>query len=271
MEKAYLGFEHFVQMEFLWHMKMARNNYALSAAGGNVFWLNGDFPLGTVIRHTGGAGCEVGFDETGIFTYGVVIDRDTELNQILVKIIGECRVKCSEFAQVGQYAEAQEDGSIKPRWLDKIINPQAVIGVCSGKTAGGFCKVVLGPGRECSQTSPISGNFLWQANKLGGHSLFAAATIILPNAKVVGPFCSGFKQDCVIDNKNRIVAHFEDEFFKQPPMVFSSVVNTRELYQTSVVSETDKLTFSFFRGGEMIKPQEINDAQLNVICMGVTE
>lgn len=271
MEKAYLGFEFANQMEFLWHMKMARNAYTLSAAGANIFWLDGEAEIGTIIRHTGGGNFEVGFDETGVFTYGAVIDIDTELKRVLVKILGECRVKCREAVQVGMYAEAQADGTIKGRMLDDIISPSAIIGVCSSTAHNGFCKIVMGPGRECGSGSPVSGNFAWRSNKVNAYTVFSVGTLILPNLKISGPFCSGFEKDAKLDKYYRAVVKFDGEFYKEPPLVFTTIVETTEQIRVSTVSETDKLTMTFYRNDIKINPATIEDGHLNIICIGVAE
>lgn len=228
-EVGKLGFQYMTQAETLWHMRAQMNNSLYAAAGGNVLNLIcPDAQVGMVVRHTGGENAAIGYQAGGQCVYGVVLSGYSVTSTMLVKILGEAKVRCTGTAWPGQLALVREDGTIDAQDAKNCTEPERIIGVVSSTAAAGRCSVVLGQGRMCAAASPLSAKFITGTNETTKMAAFAACQIVVPSLNIYGDFVTGIESAEYGERDTQIVLKFAPGRFVKPPMVFGSLITASD-------------------------------------------
>lgn len=284
-EEGKFGFQYMSQAETLWHMRAQTNNAVYAAAGGNV--LNLTCPgaqVGLVVRHTGGENAEVGYLSGGQCLYGVVLSFYAADNTALVKILGEVKVRCTGTARPGQLALVRPDGTIDAQDTKSCTEPERVIGVVASTEASGRCTVILGQGRMCAASAPLSAKFITGANETTRMAAFAACQIVVPSLNIYGDFVTGVESAEYGARDTQLLLKFSSGKFVKPPIVYGSLItasdyslsispNLLEVPRTSLndpqtfVQDTDCVVLQVYEGSTALKLPTLN-LSINIMAVG---
>lgn len=261
-----IGFQFFSQAETLWHMRGAMNNSVYAAAGGNVVVLKSKTAqIGDVVRHCTGRAANVGRNDQGQHLYGVVIDSNTEQEEVLVKFLGEVSVRCSGQAVPGYLACVGTGGMVDCAPEKDCTTPARIIGVVASKDSMGRCRVVLGQGRKCARCSPFSARFMSE-QPTNNVSAMAAASVSLPNGYVHGVFKSGIERAEVRQDGSLYVTPLPD-MFKKPPMAYASIISDDDLRVCAFAQSVEEIVVSFYRGITKVSASTLGKV-VNIILVG---
>ena len=264
-----IGFQYQSQVETLWHMRAVMNDVAYAAAGGNVcsleYSLTDPVAIGDVVRHSEAGMCARGLGAVGQYTYGAVLDIDTEKRTALVKLLGEAIVRCASQAVPGYLALVREDGAVDCVPEAACREPQRIVGVVSTSDAAGRCRVVLGMGRQCAASSPLSAQFISEA-PTENRAAFCAGLLSVPNMYLHGEFCTGLDSaEALIDG--RIKVGFIPGMFAKPPLMYSTAY-TEDRYLCRVETDTEAAYVSVYGAdGKLVRARELS-AVLGLIVIG---